>query len=111
VIATVALTDLVVSVSEVAVIVTVPPVGTEAGAVYVVLTGAEPTLVIVGLNDPQAVDPQVAVQIMPPLTGSFVTEAKRPAVVLISIELGTGVEVENDIAIGVDSTVKLTLLV
>ena len=102
---------MVVSVSEVAVMVTVPPVGTEAGAVYVVLTGAEPTLVVSGLNDPQAADPQVAVQMMPPLMGSFWTEAKRPVVVLISIEPGIGAEAENDIAIGVESTVRLTLLV
>ncbi len=72
-IATDALTVFVVSVSEVAVIVIVPPGGTVGGAVYVVLGTNAVLPEIVGLNDPQATEPHVAAQITPPLSGSFVT--------------------------------------
>jgi hypothetical protein len=68
--ATVALTDLEVSVSDVAVRVTVPPVGITAGAVYVVVVCEA---MVAGLNEPQAAAPQVAVQITPASSGSFVT--------------------------------------
>jgi hypothetical protein len=66
------------------------------------------TVVTAGLNDPQAAEPQVTVQITPPLVGSFVTEAANPSVVLIAIELAP--ILENSTAIGLDSTVRLTLL-
>ena len=51
-IVSVTVADLVVSVCEVAAIVTVPPVGATAGAVYVVPNCAG---VDVGLNEPQAI--------------------------------------------------------
>jgi hypothetical protein len=62
----------------------------------------------VGLNDPQATDPHAAVQITPAPTGSFVVAAVSSAAVFTSMELGTAVE--KEIAIGVDSIVRLTLL-
>ena len=64
---------LVGSVIEVAVIVTLLPFGTEAGAVYVV---AAPLGLFVGLNDPQLPGlPQVAVQPVPWFPKSFETVA------------------------------------
>jgi hypothetical protein len=61
VIANVAETDLVVSCTEVAVMVTVPPAGTVEGAVYVVEAAL---LEVVGLNEPHPlVAPQVADQV------------------------------------------------
>src|ERR1017187_3936551 len=57
----------------VAVIVTVFPAGTLAGALYVV---EAPLSVCVGVNEPQApTEPQVTVQSTPPLPGSFDTVA------------------------------------
>ncbi len=109
VIAIVPVTDLVVSVNEVAVTVTAPSLGIVAGAVYVVTLGA-PKLssVIDGLNDPHAVAPHVTVQITPAPTGSLVGVAERRAVVLTSTELGTARS--KPIAIGVGRIVRLTLL-
>ena len=60
VIAIVAETDFVASVTEVAVTVTVVPGGTVSGAVYVVATSLP---VIVGFNEPHAVPPHVTVQV------------------------------------------------
>jgi hypothetical protein len=64
VICTVELTDFVVSVSDVPVMVTLPPAGTAEGAVYVVIAP------ITGLNEPQFVEPQVTDQYTPLLAGS-----------------------------------------
>jgi hypothetical protein len=63
---------------------------------------------VAGLNDPQAADPQVAVQITPAFKGSFATFARRSAVVLISMELGGGTL--SAIATGEVSTVRVMLL-
>ena len=57
VIVRVTLADLLVSVTDVATIVTVLPAGTTEGAVYT----DWPDVDTAGLNDPQAIDPQVAV--------------------------------------------------
>jgi ABC-type multidrug transport system permease subunit len=84
-IVTIALADLVVSVNEVAEIVTVPPTGTMEGAVYAVEICDE---LVVGLNEPHAVEPQAAVQITPAPVGSLVTRAWRSMVVLGCTELG-----------------------
>lgn len=82
----VALADFVVSVSEVAVIVTMPLFGTDAGAVYVVPAGDPVELV--GLNEPHTPEPQAAVQITPFPIGSFVTLAVSNCVLLTCNELG-----------------------
>ena len=93
------------SVSEVAVMVTVPPAGTTEGAVYVVFDADG---VSVGLNEPQAlVEPQVAVQITPAPNGSLVTVAVGPSVALISREVAP---VEIKTPIGDATIVRLTLL-
>lgn len=108
VIVNVAFIDFVVSVSEVALMVTVPPVGTVAGAVYVV--GTSPLAsVVVELNDPHSGDPQLAVQISPVPRGSFVAIAARSAVVLTASEVG-GNLLKNESVIGVGRIVKVTLL-
>jgi hypothetical protein len=104
----VALMDLVVSVSEVAAIVTVPSVGTAEGAVYVV-TPVES--VCAGLNVPQALDLQVAVQMTPAPNGSLVTTASRPrSFALICKEAGTTEVLLNAIPIADATIVRLTLL-
>jgi hypothetical protein len=105
VIVTVALIDFVVSVTEVAVIVTVLPLGTTEGAVYVVRLLER---VVAGLNDPQAAAPQVAVHITPATFGSFVATAPRLVVVLTCKELGG--MAKKDTAIGVERIVRLALL-
>jgi hypothetical protein len=107
VIAIVALANFEVSLSEVAVMVTMPPGGTVAGAVYVgpeVMVGT----VIVGLNDPQAFEPQVVVQITPASAGSLVTATEIPVAPLTCSELGT---CESATVIGNGMIVMLTLLV
>ena len=81
VIVTVLDTDFVVSAVEVALMVTVFPVGTVAGAVYTV---AAPLAVWTGLNEPQATLPQVTVQSAPLPAGSFEMEAVILAVLLIT---------------------------
>jgi hypothetical protein len=106
VIVSVALADLVVSVSEVAAIVTVPPVGTAVGAVYVVKTVPDPGDTF-GLNEPQTFDPQAAVQTTPASNGSLLTWAFRVSVVSISMELTVGA---RDTPIGAATMVMLTLL-
>jgi hypothetical protein len=70
VIVIVALADLVVSVNDVAIIVTVLPTGTTEGAVY-----TDEPVDIAGLNDPQALDPQVTVKATPAFKGSLTTTA------------------------------------
>ena len=67
-----ALTDLVESVMEVAVIVTVLPTGTTAGAVYVVVA---PLPVCVDVKTPQALEPQATVQFTPADAVSLLTIA------------------------------------
>jgi hypothetical protein len=74
------------SVLEVAVTVTVLPVGTAAGAVYVVATLLS---VAVGLKTPQAPAlPQVTVQFTPWFCESLVTTAVSDAAVLVCSEVG-----------------------
>jgi hypothetical protein len=83
--------DFVVSVTEVAVTVTVLPVGTADGAVYVV---AEPLAVLVELNPPQApVLPQVTDQVTPAFAESLLTTAVSDVVALVWSEEG-GVELK-----------------
>jgi hypothetical protein len=93
----VALADFVVSVSEVAVIVTAPPAGMAAGAVYTVFA---PDAVVVGLNEPHAPEPQVAIQATPAPTGSLVTDAVRFSVPPISNKLVTALEKEMATGVG-----------
>jgi hypothetical protein len=107
VIVSVALTDFVVSASDVAVIVTVPPAGTTDGAVY--LLAREPVIGMTGLNAPQALEAQVAVKITPAFVVSLLTWAVTPSVVFSCKEFG--VAVENVIPIGSPTMVRLTLLV
>lgn len=102
-IVSVALANLVVSVSEVAVIVTLPLAGTTEGAVYVVNSPWG------RLNDPHApVDPHEAVQITPALNGSLVTEEMRFSVALICREAGTAEVIATPI--GDATMVRLSLL-
>jgi hypothetical protein len=114
VIVSVTLADLVVSVSDVAVIVTMPPVGTMEGAVYVVLNVCwleEVAGGVTGLNEPQTLEPQDAVKITPELVGSLVTWALTESVVFTCNELGTGVAIkDSDTPIG-DATIVRTKLV
>jgi hypothetical protein len=71
---------LVLSLTEVAVIVTIPPVGIAGGAVYTV---AAPLAVVVGLNDPH--EPLGAqLHVTPPFAGSFDTVAVMLAVAEIA---------------------------
>ncbi len=86
VIVTVALADFVVSVKDVAAIVTVLPAGSVAGAVYVVVPPVP--LVTDGLKEPHAVEPHVAVQMTPEPTGSFEACADSKTGVFASSELG-----------------------
>ena len=76
--------DFVLSVTEVAVMVTVFPVGTDAGAVKTV---AAPLAVCAGLNDPHAVLPHVTVHRTPAFALSFVTFA-----VMLVVPLAARVE-------------------
>ncbi len=101
-----ALADFVVSVKEVAAIVTVLPAGSVAGAVYVVVPPAP--LVTDGLNEPQAGEPHVAVQMTPEPTGSFETCADNAFVVLTSSEMG-GVT-KKPTVMGTARIVRLALL-
>lgn len=81
---TVSTAVLVGSVVEAAVIVTVLPVGTEAGAVNVVVT---PLAVCAGEKVPHAPEvPQVTVQSTPALAVSLLTVAARDALLLVIME-------------------------
>ena len=62
-----------------------------------------------GLNEPQAGDPQVAVQITPAAVGSLVTRAVIGSVWLTLREVGKGVVNETAIARGTMVRVKLLL--
>ena len=110
VIITVAFAVFVESVADVAVIVTLPPVGTVAGAVYTV---AAPLAVDVGLKDPQAPAGVLGVQLH--TTGnaaeSFVVVAAIDAVVPICIAPGGGVVSVIVITGPVIVTVALLVLV
>src|ERR1700760_1324578 len=78
-------TDFVLSLTEVAVTFTVPPVGIAAGAVYVV---AAFVAVVVGLNVPHAAVPQVTLHATPPFLLSPVTTAVSADVLLIVNAVG-----------------------
>lgn len=78
--------DLVVSAAEVAVTVTVFPVGTAEGAVNVVVELFPVELV--GLTEPHAVPPQWTVQVTPAPLPSFVTTAVRVAVAPVATDVG-----------------------
>jgi len=77
--------DLVVSVTEVAVTVTVFPVGTAVGAVKIV---APPLAVCAPLNEPHAELPQVTVHRTPAFAGSFATFAVMFVVALGPSDVG-----------------------
>jgi len=109
VIVIVACTDFVVSVSEVAVMITVPPDGTVEGAVYIVAVELKAAPVMAGLNEPQAFTPQLAVQITPAFATSFVVCALKAVFPLTASELG-GTGGPNEMTIGKATIVKLTLL-
>jgi hypothetical protein len=83
--AIVAEADFVVSVADVAVTVTVFPVGTVAGAWYAVAT---PVAVAVGVNEPHAPPLQVTDHVTPPSWVSLVTTAVRLAVLPTSNDVG-----------------------
>jgi hypothetical protein len=84
----VALTALVESVAEVAVTVTVLPVGAVDGAVYVVATALA---VCIGLNDPQLLDPQATLHLTPALAASLLTTARNCVLVpAASVVTGDG---------------------
>jgi hypothetical protein len=106
VISTLTLADLLVSASEVAVIVTTSPAGTTVGATYVVDN------IRSAVNDPHELeepdDPQVALQITPAPVGSFVTCAETACVVLTISDPGNASVIAT--TIGVATTVKLKLL-
>src|ERR1022692_2718128 len=70
----------------VAVIVTVFPAGTLAGALYVVET---PLAVCAAVNEPQAAEPQVTVQLTPPLPVSFDTVALTLTALPVTAETGS----------------------
>jgi hypothetical protein len=77
--------DLVVSVTEVAVTVTVFPVGTAAGATKIV---APPLAVDAGLNDPHGEPPHVTVHFTPAFALSFATFAVMLVVPLTASDVG-----------------------
>jgi hypothetical protein len=79
------LTDFVGSVTDVAVTTTEPPVGTLAGAVYVVAT---PLAVCAGLKVPHELDPQATVHCTPPFAKSLVRTAFSEAVPLTGRDAG-----------------------
>src|SRR6266849_2060937 len=83
-----AVTDVVVSAVAVALMVTVPPGGTVAGAVKVVFA---PLAVCAGLNAPQLALPQVTVQSTPAFVESFETVALICAVELTASDAGGAV--------------------
>lgn len=95
----------VVSAREVAVTVTASPVGMADGAVKAV---AKPAAVVTGLNDPQAAEAQLAVQITPALLGSLVTLAARVALLLIWSEAGA--DMANCTSSGGATIVRFKLL-
>lgn len=85
--------DLVVSATEVAVTVTVFPVGTVAGAVNVVVKLFP--VEVIGFTTPHAVPPQCTVQVTPAPLLSFVTTAARVVVAPTTTEVG-GFEMLTD---------------
>jgi hypothetical protein len=92
---TVAFTDLVGSATEVAVIVTIPPVGIEVGAVYTIW----PALAVrVGLGRPDCKDPQapavaqLKLQFTPAAVVSLVTVAESRAVPFTPSSAGGAIE-------------------
>jgi hypothetical protein len=91
--------DLVVSVTEVAVTVTVFEA---AGAVYVV---GEPLPVAAGLNEPHGEVLQVTVQVTPALLLSFATTAVRGVDALVASDVGGAVKV-TEIAGGIGGVVE-----
>ena len=96
----VALADFVVSVAEVPVKVTVPFAGLIDGAVYTD-EYKDPELVGEGgLNDPQALDPHVAVRMTPPEPVSLKTFTLKGSVPLTVTEAGTGLASETLIGSG-----------
>lgn len=90
--------DLVVSATEVAVRVTVFPVGTPGGAVNVVVELFP--VEVIGFTAPHAAPPQCTVQVTPAPLLSFVTTAVRVAVAPTTTEVG-GFEMLTEIDGGV----------
>jgi hypothetical protein len=90
-------TDLVLSVTEVAVIVTAAGVGTALGAVYV----ADPPLTVdAGLTVPHDELPQLTFQVTPALLVSLLTTAITPVLVLTFRDVAGGLRKETEIAGG-----------
>ena len=90
VIVIVAETDLVVSATEVAVMVAVPSAGTVEGAVYVVDV---PLPVVTALNEPHALEvPQVTDQVTFALDESVVTAAESCVDIPVDSDVGGAVE-------------------
>jgi hypothetical protein len=85
VIVIVAVADFVLSVTDVAVTVTVFPVGTAVGATKIV---AAPLAVCAGLNEPHVEPPHVTVHFTPPLALSFATFAIMLVVTLTASDVG-----------------------
>ncbi len=90
-------TDLVVSVTEVAVIVTEAGVGTALGAVYVAVP---PLAVDAGLIAPHDEPPQVTFQATPALLLSLLTIAITPVLVLTFSDVAGGLRKETEIGLG-----------
>ncbi len=83
---TVRLDDLPGTVTDVAVMVTDPPVGTEGGAVYFVASELF-GVVTIGLNEPQLLEPQVTVQLNPAPLVSLRAVAVKNALAPVIIDV------------------------
>ncbi len=94
----VALIDLLPSATDFAVMVTLPPVGTAEGAVYVVCSWLP---VLTGLKLPQELDPQVTDQLTPAADVSFVSCAVRAVMLPAETDAGGGLRKAIEIAAGV----------
>jgi hypothetical protein len=90
-------TDLVVSVTEVAVIVTEAGVGTALGAVYVAVP---PLAVNAGLIVPHDELPQLTFQVTPALLVSLLTVAITPVLVLTFSEVAGELRKDTEIGLG-----------
>ncbi len=73
-------------------------------------TTAVPACAMTGLNDPQALDPQVTVKFTPPSDGSLATWTLIDNVAFTARELGIGAVEAKVTPMGVDTMVRLTLL-
>jgi hypothetical protein len=106
-IVTLALALFVVSLTELAVMVTLPPCGTATGAVYVVVA---PEAVCAGVNVPHAAL-GTQLQVTPLFAVSLDTVAATLAVALVCIEAGGVLVIATEIGVAVIVTLAVALLV